>query len=312
MILGRPSFAALVGGGHVDTGERYVTYCASVGGLVHAAHLVRRKTPIGDSMNRNRVHHVVLASTVVLILFGCSLPRRPEPSTSTLVPMAIAPRADLTPSGLGNAYDGQPELLASCAKWQGRGVYAGCARRIAKVSLVPETEAPTELYTSVADFKRNALDADHMLDLFMRDGIEPRLRTGANSDRHPSERRNVAIDVLLYAVKHEPDNDYHLIVGDPDCQKSECFFNIEVSGLPLASHPDFDALKAAQSGFEAFIAHASVGGSYHYWNEPPRARVSGSLFYDISHPPGDVGPKGMRPWTAWEIHPVRTIEIWEE
>lgn len=210
------------------------------------------KTPIGDSMNRNRVHHVVLASTVVLILLGCSLPKRPEHSPSTLVPMAIAPRADLTPSGLGNAYDGQPELLASCAKWQGPGVYAGCARRIAKVSLVPEAEAPPELYTSVADFKRNALDADHMLDSFMRDGIEPRLRTGANSDRHPSERRNVAIDVLLYAVKHEPDNDYHLIVGDPDCRKSECFFNVEVSGLPVASHPDFDALKAAQSGFEAF------------------------------------------------------------
>lgn len=243
-------------------------------------------------MNRNRVHHVVLASTVVLILLGCSLPKRPEHSPSTLVPMAIAPRADLTPSGLGNAYDGQPELLASCAKRQGPGVYAGCARRIAKVSLVPEAEAPTELYTSVADFKRNALDADHMLDSFMRDGIEPRLRTGANSDRHPSEQRNVAIDVLLYAVKHEPDNDYHLIVGDPDCRKSECFFNVEVSGLPLASHPDFDALKAAQSGFEAFIAHASVDGSYHYWNKPPRARVSGSLLYDISHPPETSGPMG--------------------
>lgn len=263
-------------------------------------------------MSFHRAHRVVLVSTAILMTVSCVPPTRPDASTPSLVPMASTTHADLTASGLGNAYDGQPELLASCAKWQGAGVYAGCARRIAKVSLVPEAEAATELYTSIADFKRNALDANHMLDAFMRNGIEPRLRTGANHDRHPSERRNVAIDVLLYAVKHEPDNDYHLIVGDPGCKRSECFFNIEVSGLPLGSHPDFGALQKTQGDFEAFISHASVDGSYHYWNDPPRARVSGSLFYDISHPPGDVGPKGMQPWTAWEIHPVRTIEIWEE
>jgi hypothetical protein len=248
----------------------------------------------------------------VLVLFGCSAPKKPDSATPTLVTMATASGSGLTASGLGNAYDGQPELFASCVRWQGAGVYAGCARRAAKVSLVSEAEAPTEFYASVADFKRNALDATHMLDAFMRNGVQPPLRSGANHDRHPSERRNVVIDVLLLAVKHEPDNDYHLIVGDPGCQQPECFFNIEISGLPLTDHPDLDELSNAQSDFEAFINHASVGGSYHYWEDPPRARVSGSLFYDISHPPGQVGPKGMRPWTAWEIHPVRSIEIWDE
>ena len=38
-----------------------------------------------------------------------------------------------------------------------------------------------------------------------------------------------------------------------------------------------------------------------------RRVVCGSLFYDISHSPGTVGPQGLRPGTAWEIHPVTSI-----
>lgn len=251
---------------------------------------------------------------LAMLMAGCTPnPRETNSPPGPLrVPMSQAGGSALRNSGLGNAYDGQPTPMASCVRWQGQGIYAGCARRVAKVSLVPETEAPTEVYASVADFKAQVLDAPTLLDSFMRGGIQPPLRDSPTHERHPSERRNVAIDVLLLAVKHEPDNDYHLIVGDPGCQQPGCFFNVEISGLPMPEHPDFDALLKAQDDFEVFIDHTPVDGSYHYWEDPPRARVSGSLFYDISHGPGQVGPQGMRPWTAWEIHPVRSIEIWEE
>lgn len=254
---------------------------------------------------------LILPVFVSLGLASCApVPSKPEGASR--VPLSTTKAALFRDSQLGNAYDGQPEAFSSCVRWQGPGVYSGCARRVAKVSLVPESEAPTEVYESIAEFKREVLDAPEMVDSFMRNGVQPRLTSHSNNDRHPSERRNVAIDCLLIAVKHESDNDYHLILGDPGCNDPECFFNVEVSGLPLPDHPDFDVLHEIQDGFETFIDHANVSGSYHFWVDPPLARVSGSLFYDISHAAGQVGPAGNRPWTAWEIHPVRTIEIWEE
>jgi hypothetical protein len=35
--------------------------------------------------------------------------------------------------------------------------------------------------------------------------------------------------------------------------------------------------------------------------------VTGSLFFDVDHPAGAVGPQGHRPQTAWEIHPISSI-----
>jgi hypothetical protein len=38
-------------------------------------------------------------------------------------------------------------------------------------------------------------------------------------------------------------------------------------------------------------------------------KVTGSLFFDVDHKAGSVGPTGMRPKTAWEIHPVSDIQF---
>jgi hypothetical protein len=37
--------------------------------------------------------------------------------------------------------------------------------------------------------------------------------------------------------------------------------------------------------------------------------VEGSLFYDVDHAPGAVGPRDMKPTTAWEIHPITQIQV---
>jgi hypothetical protein len=41
---------------------------------------------------------------------------------------------------------------------------------------------------------------------------------------------------------------------------------------------------------------------------PTHVQVTGSLLYDIDHAAGAVGPTGHRPKSAWEIHPVTSIQ----
>jgi hypothetical protein len=37
--------------------------------------------------------------------------------------------------------------------------------------------------------------------------------------------------------------------------------------------------------------------------------IEGSLFFDIDHAAGVVGPEGKRPKKAWEIHPITKIKL---
>jgi hypothetical protein len=51
------------------------------------------------------------------------------------------------------------------------------------------------------------------------------------------------------------------------------------------------------------------GSSYRKYNHPIPVIVEGSLFFDIDHVAGVVGPQGMRPTTAWEIHPITKLVL---
>jgi len=81
----------------------------------------------------------------------------------------------------------------------------------------------------------------------------------------------------------------------------------EISGLPRSTSPDFTALQAARQQFQDSI-EGNIGSKYIFF-ETTRVKVSGSLFYDIDHPPGDVGPEGFQPETAWEIHPITSFKV---
>jgi len=134
---------------------------------------------------------------------------------------------------------------------------------------------------------------------------------GADSGRLPEEQTAVAVTAFLYASSRESDNDFHCIVGLDPGQPAR-FMNVEVSALPPSSSPFFGALRAARDQFKAFF---TAGGDalpvrgYDKYDPPIPIQVTGSLFFDVDHVPPAVGPVGMKPQTAWEIHPVSDIEF---
>jgi hypothetical protein len=40
-------------------------------------------------------------------------------------------------------------------------------------------------------------------------------------------------------------------------------------------------------------------------------RIEGSLFFDVDHAAGAVGPANMKPKSAWEMHPITKITLAE-
>jgi hypothetical protein len=118
------------------------------------------------------------------------------------------------------------------------------------------------------------------------------------------------VSAFLIAAKKVSEHDYHVILGTKaPGQSGGKFMNVEISGLPRASAQSFPTLASARQAFENSI-EGDLGSSYTFF-EAQRVRVSGSLFYDVDHAPGVVGPAGFRPETAWEIHPITAFELIE-
>lgn len=177
--------------------------------------------------------------------------------------------------------------------------FRGTDRKAAKTSLANGT---LETFQDVAALLQSPL--------FVADNKmikhNPRISKDATSDRVAEERHNVAITGFLYASTKESDNDYHCIIGmDPHSPPQ--FLNVEVSGLPV-SGPFRAPLKTARDAFEEFFGdNLPTSGGYSKFDPPIKVRVTGSIFFDVDHKAGVVGPAGLRPKTAWEIHPVSEI-----
>lgn len=209
---------------------------------------------------------------------------------------------DERPSGIG------PSGPSSCQKWgtESGEVFHGCARRVSKVSLVPLDAAPAELYHTVAELKQNLVADDAMRH------HTPPITESATSARQPEEERNVVLDAFVYAFKSEDDRDFHLIVGDKDCNDASCFMNVEVSALPNEDGGDKDALTGVRAEFRSWL-DVEPGTTYLFFvddqgvENPVPVRIEGSLFYDLDHVAGTVGPAHYRPDTSWEVHPIRTL-----
>jgi hypothetical protein len=181
-------------------------------------------------------------------------------------------------------------------------VFIGHDRKSAKLSLGTGDPEPV---TSVAEVLATLRPDDDMRN------YSPPITKDPDSPRVAEEQRNVTVDGYLYAAKKESnDNDFHLILGgDPDAGGGP-FMNAEVSGLPTGG-PFQDRLTAARQQFKALINLTGVQlpgtGQYERYDPPIPVRVSGTLFYDIDHAPGAVGPQYAKPDTAWEIHPIASI-----
>lgn len=213
----------------------------------------------------------------------------------------IVPSTEKDPADLEEIEDpSSPFDDARAQRWDGADgeTFAGLARRRAKTSI---SESDSEVFTSLFDLL-NDLPSDED----MRDG-DPDIERGADSDRTDLENRNIEVPVFLYAASREDDNDFHLIVGDSPRSNSP-LMNVEVSGLP-PSGPDRPVLVEVRNEFEEVLDGNLPGESYDFYQPPIPVRISGSLFYDIDHPPGQVGPSSLRNRleSAWEIHPITSL-----
>jgi hypothetical protein len=141
---------------------------------------------------------------------------------------------------------------------------------------------------------------------------QPPLETDSNS-RFPEERRNVRVRAWIYDIKYEDDQDWHVISGTDPAKTAKSYFNTEISGLPPKNAAAFQKLLEVRRSLAEILNNDLPGpGSYHsYKNDPIPVIIEGSLFYDIDHAPGVVGPAGRRPKTAWEVHPITRLELAE-
>ncbi len=177
------------------------------------------------------------------------------------------------------------------------GLVAGChaLRERAKTTVAV---APTETFASL-----HALLASLIPDEQMRPEHRELRRIGG---RVLVEDRNVAVGAWVYAVTREADGDYHLMLGDGPERPTE-FMTAEITRVPAKS-ADAAGLRAVRAQFHALFGHLYGVGFYKRIKPPRYVRVTGSLFYDIDHRPGHVGPRDAAPSTAWEIHPVTSLE----
>ena len=178
--------------------------------------------------------------------------------------------------------------------------FRGSARMAAKLSIASGTpksysDIATLLKSLVPDAKMRAMS----------------ISKGPDSGRLPQEQKVVTVTAFLYAASRESDNDFHCIVGR-DPSKSASYMNVEVSALPPSSSQFFAALRTARNQFKTFFTSNGDGlpaQGYDKYDPPISITVTGSLFFDVDHVPPAVGPTGMKPKTAWEIHPVSDIQF---
>ncbi len=138
--------------------------------------------------------------------------------------------------------------------------------------------------------------------------LKPRLTV--RSARIKEEDKNVTVaDCWIYAVKHETDNDFHVILGSAATAGASDFMNAEICGIPKTG-PWVTTLEHVRQVFVSLLGLQEIQLTYKGFvkiTPPLRVKVEGSIFYDVDHPPGAVGPTGMKPKTSWEIHPITAI-----
>jgi hypothetical protein len=159
--------------------------------------------------------------------------------------------------------------------------------------------APTEPLTDLRSLILSLPDDEQMIPLISKNW---------DFDRIGPEQRNVRVVGYLFAIAKESDNDFHLIIDDDGDLEEGAKLNVEVTGIPTEG-PNIDDLQAVRDQFKAHFDGGPPTKYKPFLDPPLRVIIEGSLFYDVDHPPGTVGPQGYRPASAWEIHPVRSIQF---
>ena len=120
------------------------------------------------------------------------------------------------------------------------------------------------------------------------------------------EKVEVTIEAFILAMKRDPDNDFHIQIGD------------EPDQVIVEVPPGQDYCDARQSVFQLFQNDGGGSLSKHPFDNPPKVRVTGYLFLDSVHAPRggrfckSNGGRGMLLGSdgashvvgLWELHPV--------
>ncbi|GAA4737011.1 hypothetical protein [Flavisolibacter ginsenosidimutans] len=187
--------------------------------------------------------------------------------------------------------EAQHERITACSD-----AFAGSARSAAKTSYASVS------YGTYATI--NALRVTLPTDAYMQG-----LGITNSSPRVSEENRNRDITTAyLYAIARESDNDFHMIIGDANSAAGN-LLNCEASGNPPSTQSSYAAISAVRSYLKSYFGTDFCGQSG-YTKFSPALRLTvlkGSLFFDIDHAAGAVGPTGLRPNTAWEMHPIHNI-----
>ena len=250
----------------------------------------------------------LIALVCAFLVAGC---KTPEKTGSTAVDVTAPPKQFVSPkTGKTFTYVLVPDTDEEHEKFEiprivfgapSKDNFLGTDRGAAKTSI---SSGPQVTRTDVADLLAHLPDTDENMM-----SHNPPISKSATSGRVSEEEQNVVVEAgFIYAVAKEADNDYHIILGTAPGAAAQ-FINVEVSGLPKSGASRVP-LKQVRDKFQNHFGAAITGSGYHKWvGDPVPVRVTGSLFYDIDHPPGAVGPTGLKPTTAWEIHPVTDIEF---
>ena len=188
--------------------------------------------------------------------------------------------------------------LRSLARTAGSGdIFAGSYRRDPKTSIAT---GGLKSFSTIAALRSSLPTDSHMKSL----GIT----RAPDSERVPEEQYNVSVEGYIYAASKESDNDFHLIVGDKDCAAASCFINVEVSGLPQdPSESSYATLTSVRTKFLAYFNNQEPKRAYKTFDPPIAVTLTGSVFFDVDHLAGSIGPAGFKPSSVWEIHPLTDI-----
>lgn len=155
--------------------------------------------------------------------------------------------------------------------------------------------------------------------------------------RVSEELRNVSVIAYVHAVALEngipvrmPDSarsgwglpdgyvhadlDFHVMLSTSPRHGEGTFFAAEVSGLPRDGI-DVEEFKRARQQLVDILLNvakkpeASFNAKFAEINPPIKVKVTGSLLFDADHAIGTFEPNYVKSTTAWEIHPVKSIEL---
>jgi hypothetical protein len=231
-----------------------------------------------------------------------TVPAPLPPGTRTIrSPKGVTYR--LIPSGDRGREAPELVLVSPLLKPAGPDDWNGHSRAAAKTSYV---DAEPEPYVSISSLRQTLPSEAHMLSLNIPWG-----KGSDKSNRVAEESRNVTVSAYVYAFKKEGDHDYHIIIGDAPDSPNQQFINSEASAL-VSGSPFRPRLKQVRDAFKSFYGIASSGPADYVDVDPPMpVRITGSLFFDMDHSPprAYVGHGTFQPETAWEIHPITSIEF---